>query len=193
MVSVMKVEKVPLESYVDIDGLVNQIQETKEAVELPSNHPELYEDIDIKPPKGVFLYGEHGTSRILWAKAVANNALASFLRVVGSKMTRKYLGDGPKRARELFRFAESMAPSIVSIVEIDAIGTKRYDTTSDGKREIHRTMLELLNQLDGFDIRGDVKVLLDTNRIKIWIQDYCGQAVLAERLSFHFQTKRLGK
>lgn len=166
MVSVMKVDKAPLESYADIGGLESQIQEIKEAVELPLTHPELYEDIGIRPPKGVILYGEPGTGKTLLAKAVANSTSATFLRVVGSELIQKYLGDGPKLVRELFRVAEEMAPSIVFIDEIDAVGTKRYDTTSGGEREIQRTMLELLNQLDGFDSRGDVKVLLATNRIE---------------------------
>lgn len=165
MVSVMKVEKAPLESYADIGGLETQIQEIKEAVELPLTHPELYEDIGIRPPKGVILYGEPGTGKTLLAKAVANSTSATFLRIVGSELIQKYLGDGPKLVRELFRVAEDSAPSIVFIDEIDAVGTKRYDATSSGEREIQRTMLELLNQLDGFDSRGDVKVLLATNRI----------------------------
>lgn len=165
MVSVMKVEKAPLESYADVGGLDAQIQEIKEAVELPLTHPELYEDIGIKPPKGVILYGEPGTGKTLLAKAVANSTSATFLRVVGSELIQKYLGDGPKLVRELFRVADELSPSIVFIDEIDAIGTKRYDAHSGGEREIQRTMLELLNQLDGFDARGDVKVILATNRI----------------------------
>jgi 26S proteasome regulatory subunit T2 len=165
-VSVMKVDKAPLESYADIGGLEQQIQEIKEAVELPLTHPELYEDIGIKPPKGVILYGVPGTGKTMLAKAVANSTSASFLRVVGSELIQKYLGDGPKLVRELFRVADELAPSIVFIDEIDAVGTKRYDSQSGGEREIQRTMLELLNQLDGFDSRGDVKVLLATNRIE---------------------------
>ncbi|TYJ27184.1 hypothetical protein E1A91_A07G169000v1 [Gossypium mustelinum] len=132
MVSVMKVEKAPLESYVDIEGLDAQIQEIKEVVELPLTHPELYEDIGIKLPKGVILYGEPRTDKTLLAKVVANSTSGTFLCVVGSELIQKYLGDGPKLVRELFR----------------------------------RTMLELLNQLDGFDSRGDVKVILATNRIE---------------------------
>jgi 26S proteasome regulatory subunit T2 len=197
MVSVMKVEKAPLESYSDIGGLDQQVQEIKEAVELPLTHPELYDEIGIKPPKGVILYGPPGTGKTLLAKAVANSTSATFLRVVGSELIQKYLGDGPKLVRELFRVAEELAPSIVFIDEIDAVGTKRhvdlsslsstlfsslsspshtplslsffplrYDSTSGGEREIQRTMLELLNQLDGFDSRGDVKVLMATNRIE---------------------------
>ncbi|KAH0935764.1 hypothetical protein HID58_012881 [Brassica napus] len=126
MVSVMKVEKAPLESYADIGGLEAQIQEIKEAVELPLTHPELYENIGIKPPKGVILYGEPGTGKTLLPK--------------------KYLRDGPKLVRELFRVADDLSPSIVFIDEIDAVGMM---PNSGGEREIQRTMLELLNQLDG--------------------------------------------
>ncbi|KAF9507485.1 hypothetical protein BS47DRAFT_1351481 [Hydnum rufescens UP504] len=158
MVSVMKLDKAPTESYADIGGLEAQIQEIKESVELPLTHPELYEEMGIRPPKGVILYGVPGTGKTLLAKAVANQTSATFLRVVGSELIQKYLGDGPKLVRELFRVAEEHAPN--------AIGTKRYDSTSGGEREIQRTMLELLNQLDGFDTRGDVKVIMATNKIE---------------------------
>lgn len=166
MVSVMKLDKAPTESYADIGGLETQIQEIKESVELPLTHPELYEEMGIRPPKGVILYGVPGTGKTLLAKAVANQTSATFLRIVGSELIQKYLGDGPKLVRELFRVAEENAPSIIFIDEIDAIGTKRYDSTSGGEREIQRTMLELLNQLDGFDTRGDVKVIMATNKIE---------------------------
>merc|ERR1740122_788478 len=165
MVTVMKLEKAPQETYADIGGLDQQIQEIKESVELPLTHPEYYEEMGIRPPKGVILYGPPGTGKTLLAKAVANQTSATFLRVVGSELIQKYLGDGPKLVRELFRVAEEHAPSIVFIDEIDAVGTKRYDSNSGGEREIQRTMLELLNQLDGFDSRGDVKVIMATNRI----------------------------
>lgn len=162
----MRVENAPEETYADIGGLEAQIQEIKEAVELPLAHPELYEDIGIKPPKGVILYGEPGTGKTLLAKAVANQTSATFLRVVGSELIQKYLGDGPKLVRELFRVADDLSPTIVFIDEIDAVGSKRYESSSGGTREIQRTMLELLNQLDGFDERGDVKVIMATNRIE---------------------------
>ena len=179
MVTVMKLEKAPQETYADIGGmeyyiiiknfhiiyiftnlnyifkifyylgLDTQIQEIKESVELPLTHPDYYEEMGIKPPKGVILYGPPGTGKTLLAKAVANQTSATFLRVVGSELIQKYLGDGPKLVRELFRVAEEHAPSIVFIDEIDAVGTKRYDSNSGGEREIQRTMLELLNQLDG--------------------------------------------
>jgi 26S proteasome regulatory subunit T2 len=166
MVSVMKVEKAPLESYADIGGLYDQIQEIKEAVEMPLTHPELYEEIGIKPPKGVVLYGEPGTGKTLLAKAVANQTSATFLRVVGSELVQKYLGEGPKLVRELFRVADDLSPSIVFIDEVDAVGSKRKNSNSSGTKEIQRTMLELLNQLDGFDDRGDVKVIMATNKIE---------------------------
>merc|ERR1711935_1037371 len=166
MVAVMKLEKAPQETYADIGGLDQQIQEIKESVELPLTHPEYYEEMGIRPPKGVILYGPPGTGKTLLAKAVANQTSATFLRVVGSELIQKYLGDGPKLVRELFRVADEHAPSIIFIDEIDAVGTKRYDSTSGGEKEIQRTMLELLNQLDGFDYRGDVKVIMATNRIE---------------------------
>jgi 26S proteasome regulatory subunit T2 len=166
LVSVMKLDKAPTESYADIGGLEAQIQEVREAVELPLLHPELYEEMGIKPPKGVILYGAPGTGKTLLAKAVANQTSATFLRIVGSELIQKYLGDGPRLVRQLFQVAAENAPSIVFIDEIDAIGTKRYESTSGGEREIQRTMLELLNQLDGFDDRGDVKVIMATNKIE---------------------------
>lgn len=166
MVSVMKLEKAPQESYADIGGLDQQIQEIKESVELPLTHPEYYDEMGIKPPKGVILYGPPGTGKTLLAKAVANQTSATFLRIVGSELIQKYSGDGPKLVRELFRVAEEHSPAIIFIDEIDAVGTKRYDSNSGGEREIQRTMLELLNQLDGFDSRGDVKVIMATNRIE---------------------------
>jgi 26S proteasome regulatory subunit T2 len=166
LVSVMKVDKAPLESYSDIGGLEQQVQEIKEAVELPLTHPELYDEIGIRPPKGVILYGAPGTGKTLLAKAVANQTSATFLRVTGSELIQKYSGEGPKLVRELFRVAEEHSPSIVFIDEIDAVGTKRYEAHSGGEKEIQRTMLELLNQLDGFDSRGDVKVIIATNRIE---------------------------
>ncbi|KFY62729.1 hypothetical protein V496_04428 [Pseudogymnoascus sp. VKM F-4515 (FW-2607)] len=165
LVTVMKLDKAPTESYADIGGLEQQIQEVRESVELPLMHPELYEEMGIKPPKGVILYGAPGTGKTLLAKAVANQTSATFLRIVGSELIQKYLGDGPRLVRQLFQVAAENAPSIVFIDEIDAIGTKRYESTSGGEREVQRTMLELLNQLDGFDDRGDVKVIMATNKI----------------------------
>jgi len=128
----MKVEKAPLESYADIGGLDEQVREMKEAVELPLTNPELYEDIGIVAPKGVILYGEPGTGKTLLAKAVANQTNATYLRVVGSELVKKEAGEGPKLVREIFHAAEELAPTIIFIDEIDAIGTKRYNTSSSG-------------------------------------------------------------
>ena len=166
LLNVMKVDKAPTETYGDVGGLEQQIREIKEAVELPLTHPELYEEIGIKPPKGVILYGEPGTGKTLLAKAVANETSATFFRVVGSELVQKYSGEGPKLVRELFRLANEHAPSIVFIDEIDAIGHKRIETSSSGHREVQRTLLELLNQLDGFDTNNEVKVILATNKIE---------------------------
>ncbi|KAJ8963184.1 hypothetical protein NQ318_018650 [Aromia moschata] len=156
MVTVMKLEKAPQETYADIGGLDTQIQEIKESVELPLTHPEYYEEMGIKPPKGVILYGPPGTGKTLLAKAVANQTSATFLRVVGSELIQKYLGDGPKLVRELFRYLSTKS------MRLELNGTTRILEES----EIQRTMLELLNQLDGFDSRGDVKVIMATNRIE---------------------------
>jgi 26S proteasome regulatory subunit T2 len=166
IINVMKVDKAPTETYSDIGGCEKQIREMKEAVELPLTHPELYEELGIKPPKGVILYGCPGTGKTLLAKAVANETSATFFRVVGSELIQKYSGEGPRLVRELFRLADEHSPSILFIDEIDAVGTKRVETSSGGKREVQRTMLELLNQLDGFEARSEVKVILATNRIE---------------------------
>ncbi len=164
LLNVMKVDKAPTETYGDVGGLEQQIREIKEAVELPLTHPELYEEIGIKPPKGVILYGEPGTGKTLLAKAVANETSATFFRVVGSELIQKYSGEGPKLVRELFRLAAEHAPSIVFIDEIDAVGIKRSGGDGHGGNEVQRTMLELLNQLDGFSSSDDVKIIAATNR-----------------------------
>jgi len=166
LVTAVKLDKAPTESYADIGGLEQQIQEVREAVELPLLHPELYEEMGIKPPKGVILYGAPGTGKTLLAKAVAHETSATFLRIVGSELVQKYLGEGAKLVRQIFQVAQELAPSIIFIDEIDSIGSKRYESNSGGEKEVQRTMLELLNQLDGFDDRGDVKVLMASNRIE---------------------------
>jgi len=135
-VSVMKVEVAPTDTYASIGGLDEQIREMKEAVELPLTNPELYEDMGIIAPKGVILYGEPGTGKTLLAKAVASQTNATFLKVVGSELVKKHAGEGPKLVREIFRAAEELAPTIIFIDEIDAIGTKRYNTSSSGAQEV---------------------------------------------------------
>ena len=166
LLDAVKMSHSPPETYADIGGLEYQIREMKESVELPMTHPEYYTDMGIKPPKGVILYGPPGTGKTLLAKAVANQTSASFFRVNGSELIQKTMGEGPKLVRKIFKMAEQHAPSIVFIDEVDAVGTKRYGTDSGGEKEIQRTLLELLNQLDGFDSKQDVKVVLATNRIE---------------------------
>jgi len=165
VVNLMKIDSAPSETFEDIGGLASQIQEIKETIELPLNKPEIFSNIGINPPKGIILYGEPGTGKTLLAKAVANKTKATFLRVTGSELVQKFLGEGPKLVREIFRVASLLAPTVIFMDEIDAIGTIRYDSSSGGEREIQRTMLELLNQLDGFDLRDNVKVIMATNRI----------------------------
>jgi len=161
----MKVEIAPSQTFNDIGGLDDQILEIKEAVELPLNNPDLFLDIGVVPPKGVILFGEPGTGKTLLAKAVANSTKASFIRVTGSELVQKYLGDGPRLVREIFKIATHISPSIIFMDEIDAIVTVRFDSTSSGEKEIQRTMLELLNQLDGFDYKENLKIIMATNRI----------------------------
>jgi len=157
--------EVPNVTWADVGGLEDTKRELQELVQYPVNHPEKFRKFGLDPPRGVLFYGPPGCGKTLLAKAVANQTSATFLRVTGSELIQKYLGEGPKLVRELFRVAEEHAPSIVFIDEIDAVGTKRYNAHSGGEKEIQRTMLELLNQLDGFDSRGDVKVIIATNRI----------------------------
>lgn len=154
----------PMVSYRDIGGLKKQVQELREAVELPLKHPELFEKIGIDPPKGVLLYGPPGCGKTLMAKALANEVHATFIRVVGSELVRKYIGEGARLVSELFELAREKAPTVVFIDEIDAIGARRMDETTGGEREVNRTLMQLLAELDGFDPRGNVKVIAATNR-----------------------------
>merc|ERR1712003_495526 len=154
----------PKVSYKDIGGLDVQKQEMREAVELPLTQFELYRQIGIDPPRGVLLYGPPGTGKTMLAKAVANQTTASFIRVVGSEFVQKYLGEGPRMVRDVFRLARENAPAIVFIDEIDAIATKRFDAQTGADREVQRILLGLLNQMDGFDQTVNVKVIMATNR-----------------------------
>jgi 26S proteasome regulatory subunit T3 len=151
-------------SYSDIGGLDIQKQEIREAVELPLTHFDLYKQIGIDPPRGVLLYGPPGTGKTMLVKAVANSTTASFIRVNGSEFVQKYLGEGPRMVRDVFRLAKENSPSIVFIDEIDAIATKRFDAQTGADREVQRILLELLNQMDGFDQTSNVKVIMATNR-----------------------------
>jgi len=163
-IQMMKMTEKPDISYQDIGGLELQKQEIREAVELPLTHPELYQQIGIDPPRGVLLYGPPGTGKTMLAKAVAHHTTASFIRVVGSEFVQKYLGEGPRMVRDIFRLAKENAPAIVFIDEIDAIATKRFDAQTGADREVQRVLLELLNQMDGFDQSVNVKIIMSTNR-----------------------------
>ena len=163
-VSMMKMTEKPDVTYSDIGGLDIQKQEIREAIELPLTHPELYSQIGIDPPRGVLVYGPPGTGKTMLAKAVANQTNASIIRMVGSEFVQKYLGEGPRMVRDVFRMAKENAPSIVFIDEIDAIATKRYDANTGADREVQRILIELLQQMDGFDQTVNVKVIMATNR-----------------------------
>jgi len=163
-IQMTKVTEKPDVTYQDIGGLDIQKQEMKEAVELPLTHPELYQQIGIDPPRGVLLYGPPGTGKTMLAKAVANQTTGSFIRVCGSEFVQKYLGEGPKMVRDIFRLARENSPSIVFIDEIDSIAQKRYDAQTGADREVQRILVELLAQMDGFDQTTNVKVIMATNR-----------------------------
>ena len=163
----MEVVETPEESYADIGGLDRQIMEIKEAVELPLKRPEVFDRIGIEPPKGVLLHGPPGTGKTLLAKAVAHETNAYFLRVVGSELVQKYIGEGARLVRELFELAKKKSPTIIFIDEIDAVGASRTEATTSGDREVQRTLMQLLAGMDGFERRGDVKIIGATNRIDI--------------------------
>jgi len=163
-VNQLQMSEKPNVTYEDIGGLDIQKQEIREAVELPLTHFHLYEQIGIDPPRGVLLYGPPGTGKTMMAKAVANQTKASFISVVGSEFVQKYLGEGPRMVRDVFRLAAENAPSIIFVDEVDAIATKRFDAQTGADREVQRILLEFLNQMDGFDQKSNVKVIMATNR-----------------------------
>ncbi|EFR05547.1 26S protease regulatory subunit 8 [Nannizzia gypsea CBS 118893] len=156
LVSLMMVEKVPDSTYDMIGGLDQQIKEIKEVIELGLKHPELFESLGIAQPKGVLLYGPPGTGKTLLARAVAHHTDCKFIRVSGSELVQKYIGEGSRMVRELFVMAREHAPSIIFMDEIDSIGSSRVEGSSGGDSEVQRTMLELLNQLDGVEARADI-------------------------------------
>lgn len=164
MVLGMEVIEAPDIDYANIGGLEEQIKEIKETVELPLLKPDLFEKVGIQPPKGVLLYGSPGTGKTLLAKAVAHSTKASFIRIIGSELVQKYIGEGARMVRELFELAKEKSPSIIFIDEIDSIGAKRLDSITSGDREVQRTLVQLLAEMDGFDPRGNVRILAATNR-----------------------------
>ncbi|MHA1342181.1 MAG: proteasome-activating nucleotidase [Promethearchaeota archaeon] len=158
------IENVPDIDYSDIGGLSEQINEIRETVELPLLKPHLFKKLGIVPPKGVLLYGPPGTGKTLTAKAVAHITNATFIRIIGSELVQKFIGEGARLVREVFRLARKKAPAIVFIDELDAIGSKRLQVATSGDREVQRTLMQLLSELDGFNERGDVKIIAATNR-----------------------------
>lgn len=173
-ISMLGDKEKPDVTYSDVGGMDTQKQEIREAVELPLTHFDLYKKIGIDPPRGVLLYGPPGklvppalgisqrnlgTGKTMLVKAVARHTTASFIRVVGSEFVQKYLGEGPRMVRDVFRLARENAPAIIFIDEIDAIATKRFDAQTGADREVQRILLELLNQMDGFDQGSNVKVI----------------------------------
>lgn len=168
LVFLMMVEKVPDSTYDMVGGLTKQIKEIKEVIELPVKHPELFESLGIAQPKGVILYGPPGTGKTLLARAVAHHTDCKFIRVSGAELVQKYIGEGSRMVRELFVMAREHAPSIIFMDEIDSIGSSRLEGGSGGgDSEVQRTMLELLNQLDGFETSKNIKIIMATNRLDI--------------------------
>jgi 26S proteasome regulatory subunit T1 len=163
-VSLMTVEERPDVTYNDIGGYKEQIEQLREVLELPLLNPQTFEKLGIDPPKGVLLYGPPGTGKTLTARAVANRTDACFIRISGCELVQKYIGEGARLVRELFQMARTKKASIIFFDEIDSIGGVRSDDPEHGDTEVQRTMLEIINQLDGFDARGNIKVLMATNR-----------------------------
>jgi len=161
------IDTIPDITYNDVGGLEDQIVEVRETVELPLKKPELFEKIGIEPPKGVLLYGPPGTGKTLLAKAVAHETEATFIRIIGSELVQKFIGEGARLVREIFNLAKEKAPTILFIDELDAIGSQRLKIATSGDREVQRTLMQLLSELDGFEQRGDVKIIGATNRVDI--------------------------
>ncbi len=161
----MEIEEAPDVRFSQIGGLDTQISEIREIVELPLKRPDLFTAVGIEPPKGVLLHGPPGTGKTILAKAVAQSTEATFLRVVGSEFVQKYIGEGARLVRELFELAKSKSPAIIFIDELDAIGARRMDGATSGDREVQRTLMQILAEMDGFDARGEVKLIAATNRL----------------------------
>ena len=154
----------PTTTYENVGGLDEQVLQVREAIELPLEKPELFRKVGIDPPKGILLVGPPGCGKTMLAKAVASQTNATFIRMVGSELAQKYIGEGGRMVRELFSLAKDKAPAILFLDEIDAIGAKRLDSATSGDREVQRTLMQLLAELDGFDALEDVKIIAATNR-----------------------------
>ena len=194
--------------YNSVAGLEEQVNSVREAIELPLTSPELFKKVGIQPPKGILLVGPPGCGKTLLAKAVANHTEATFIRMVGSELAQKYIGEGGRMVRELFSLAKEKSPSIIFLDEIDAIGAKRLDGSTSGDREVQRTLMQLLAELDGFDALEDVKIIAATNRpdilddallrpgrfdriIEIPIPDDVGRKAIIELHISKMSTKRI--
>ncbi len=161
---VMQVEESPDVTYADIGGLEKQLEEIRETVELPMRQPELFTEVGISPPSGVLLHGPPGTGKTMMAKAVANQTDATFIKMAGSELVHKFIGEGAKLVRDLFTVAKDHEPSVIFIDEIDAIASKRTESKTSGDAEVQRTMMQLLSEMDGFESRGDIRIMAATNR-----------------------------
>lgn len=164
---VMELIEAPDTDYNSIGGLDKEIEEVIETVELPLTDPQMFIDVGVEPPKGILLYGPPGSGKTLVAKAVASRAQATFIRMSGSELVQKYVGEGARLVRDVFQMAKDKSPSIVFIDEIDAVGGRRTHDGTTGSAEVNRTMIQLLSELDGFEERGDVKIIAATNRIDL--------------------------
>ncbi|KDE58747.1 peptidase [Halostagnicola sp. A56] len=160
----MEIAEKPDVSYDEIGGIDEQVTEVREAVEQPLDNPELFEDVGIEPPSGVLLYGPPGTGKTMLAKAVATETDATFIKMAGSELVRKFIGEGSRLVRDLFEMAREREPAIIFIDEIDAIATTRTESKTSGDAEVQRTMMQLLSEMDGFEARGDIRIIAATNR-----------------------------
>jgi proteasome regulatory subunit len=160
----MEVEESPRVTYDDIGGIDEQVREVREAVEDPLLTPELFEEVGVDPPAGVLLHGPPGTGKTMLAKAVANETDATFIKMAGSELVRKFIGEGSRLVRDLFELAAERQPAVIFIDEIDAVAAKRTDSKTSGDAEVQRTMMQLLSEMDGFDDRGEIRIMAATNR-----------------------------
>ncbi|WP_231185513.1 proteasome-activating nucleotidase [Haladaptatus sp. DYF46] len=160
----MEVDASPAVTYGDIGGIDDQIREVREAVEEPLVNPEQFEEAGIEPPSGVLLYGPPGTGKTMLAKAVANETDATFIKMAGSELVQKFIGEGAKLVRDLFSLAAEREPAVIFIDEIDAVASKRTDSKTSGDAEVQRTMMQLLSEMDGFEDRGNIRIIAATNR-----------------------------
>ncbi|SDF83718.1 proteasome-activating nucleotidase Pan1 [Halorientalis regularis] len=161
---VMQVDKSPDVTYQDIGGIEDQMEEVRETVEMPLKNPGMFEEVGIDPPSGVLLHGPPGTGKTMLAKAVANQTDATFIKMAGSELVHKFIGEGAKLVRDLFELARQEEPAVVFIDEIDAIAAKRTDSKTSGDAEVQRTMMQLLSEMDGFEDRGEIRIIAATNR-----------------------------